>query len=261
MNEAIVILDDRPDKTPFLVQTHGDRNMDDVTSRLKAEQSPAQTLVFKPFVLGLTTAEAESLPLRVFAERHGILLMKIRSNLEEASIFLLAQRIDLFHLHALFMARKNAHGELARAADHDVMRTDDYKDTIKKTTGMNWTDFLEARGAVQAVRGLQAHPIQKVWKGLPPSFQLKDFKKIRTSVRHRVNILSCTILEEDDPVLDSAEALERKYQRRSRGDQRRYIPYFEDVRIYWLHYYLCSLIHRRRLLPFMASELTSELIR
>jgi hypothetical protein len=162
---------------PFLLQVDGFKAMYDMVHWLRVEQSQGQNPKFKPFVLGLTTEQARSLPPRVLAERHGILLIRLRSESEEGTIFRLAQRIDLFHQHALPMARRDAKGKLKEAADQVAMATFDYKDSIQRTTGMGCADYLEARGAVQRVRGSQAHPLHKVREGLPRVSTIRSLTK------------------------------------------------------------------------------------
>jgi hypothetical protein len=171
MNDAVTILDDRPDMVPFLLQVGSYKSIDDMVFWMNAKQGQGQIFESKPFVLGLTTEQAYSLSPRELAERHGILLIRLRSESEEGTIFQLAQRIDLFHQHALSMTRRDAKGELDDAADHIVMRTGEYKNRIQMTTGMDCADYLEARGAV---RGCECYVVYAIPRTLPSPNSFRD---------------------------------------------------------------------------------------
>lgn len=199
--EGIWIVDSRPDIQPYFV------NLDDHVSMktviYEIQQKEEDDVVVIPYVEGLSSEQVISLSARSFDARRGLITVKAKNPLAEArSTILAAERLELYHLHALQKAREST--GMWGASVNRLAGTDAYKDFIEETTYRDRERYKLMRKMLQRLRAITTHPSEAVERRIPPPIDFMEIRGLPEEIRLEVESLYYMELPEDGPVLKSA---------------------------------------------------------
>lgn len=200
------LVDKRSKEQPIVVDSSGYRLVMDMVWSIKDEQEG--DVLITTHVEGLPSEQTQSLSTGDFVADCGLIIIEHGQHLGETTpMFTIAERFELYHLHALYFARKS---EPRGTPDHVLMKTKTYVDIIEKTTEMSCEMFVRMRNAMQSRRGRVAHPSAVVMRRCPPLVSLSDISEmVPEELVSEATTLYFKPLPNNSPVLISARIRNR----------------------------------------------------
>lgn len=195
-------------------------SLDDATCSLAAEKELSEDIQVEPHIVGFTDRQVNNLTLKEFKERQGFIFLRPLSLVHnEASVLLIAERLNFWCNYALSEAEADPDEDLQGDSKKIIMRSEAFKKVFERSSRSHCPGFLQGRKDIQNVRGRRVHPSHMVTKSLPPSIPQEEFTAVvPPRCRNAVSFMYHLILREDDPVLILAKEFERTRRSEDQDD-------------------------------------------
>lgn len=213
--EGVWISDARAINNPRFVVLNGSMTVGEALGVIEENEINEEVFI-NAHIFGLPSEQTINLSVEEFDARRGLITVSGRNPMDRArSIFLAAERFNLYHQHALDEARNS--GWRGWSVYQIVEHSSQYNGTIEQFTERSRDRFLEIWNAIQECRADFAHPLIEVERENPPPVNFMEIYGLSEELRMDMDSLYHAALPENGPVLRSSR--DRRERWASRGRQ------------------------------------------